>query len=112
MDSRQTVGTDAAVGPVVDAADIPQAGVTLLIQQIGNHLLLAPVEVHLHLVELVVVLIGVHKDNGKGQGAEEVDLLLAEHPQGDNTIHLLRFTEGQPDKGDLILVGHHLHQTG
>ena len=58
------------------------------------------------------MLIGVHKDDGKGQGAEEVDLLLAEHPQGDDAVHLLGLTEGQPDKGDLILVGHHLHQAG
>ena len=112
LDSRQTVGTDAAVGPVVDAADISQAGVPLLIQQIGHHLLLAPVEVHLHLVELIVVLIGVHEDDGKRQGAEKVDLLLAEHPQGDDAIHLLGLAEGQPDKRDLVLVGHHLHQAG
>ena len=68
-DGGQTVGADAAIGPVVNTADIPQAGVPLLIQQIGHHLLLAPVEVHLHLIELVVVLVGVHKDDGEGQGA-------------------------------------------
>ena len=112
MDSRQTVGTDAAVGPVVDAADISQAGVPLLIQQIGHHLFLAPVKVHLHLVELIVVLIGVHEDDGKGQRAEKVDLFLAEHTQGNDAVHFLGLPKGQPDKGDLVLVGHHLHQAG
>ncbi len=100
------------LAPVVDAADIAQAGVPLLIQQIGHHLLLAPVKVHLHLVELIVVLIGVHENDGKGQRAEKVDLFLAEHTQGNDAVHFLGLPKGQPDKGDLILVRHHLHQAG
>ena len=68
-DGGQTVGADASVGPVINTTNIPQASVPLLIQQIGHHLLLAPLKVHLHLVELVVVLVGVHKDDGEGQGA-------------------------------------------
>ena len=84
LDSRQAVSTDAAVGPVVDAADIAQAGVPLLIQQIGHHLLLAPVEVHLHLVELIVVLIGVHENDSKGQRAEKVDLFLQRTESGES----------------------------
>src|SRR5699024_3162501 len=55
---------------------------------------------------------GVHKDDGEGQGTQEVDFLLAENPQGNNTIHLLRLTESQSHKGYLVLVGHHLYQTG
>ena len=31
-DGRQTVSTDAAIGPVVDAADVSQSGILLLIQ--------------------------------------------------------------------------------
>ena len=110
LDGCQAVGTDAAVGSVVDAADIPQAGVPLRIQQIGHHLSLAPVKGHLHLVELIVVLIGVHENDGKGQSAEKVDLFLAEHTQGNDAVHFLGLPKGQPDKGDLILVRHHLHQ--
>ena len=48
----------------------------------------------------------------KDREREKVDFLLAEHPQGDNAIYLLRLTESQPNKGYLVPVGHHLYQTG
>ena len=99
-----------AIGAFIDSADISQSSVAFLIQQIGYHLFLTTVKVHLHLVELIVVLIGVHENDGKGQRAEKVDLFLAEHTQGNDAVHFLGLPKGQPDKGDLILVSHHLHQ--
>ena len=73
---------------------------------------MAPLEIHLHLVELIALLAGVHKDDGEGQRAQKIDLRLGEHAQRDDPVHLLGLAERQPHKGDVILIGHHLHKAG
>ena len=107
-----SMGANPAIGAFIDSADISQSSVAFLIQQIGYHLFLTTVKVHLHLVELIVVLVGVHKNNGKGEGAEEVDLRFAEYTERNDAVHLLGLAEGQPNKRNIVLICHHLHQTG
>ena len=97
---------------LIQSSDVTDSRIALPVQQIGNHLLVTGVEIHLHLIKLIAVLIGIDKDNGEGKGAEKIKLSVTEFSEGNHAVHITGFAEGQPYKGYLILIRHHLNDAG
>ena len=95
---------------LVHAPDITDAAVLLFVQQVSCHLLQALVEIHLDLVELVIVLVGIDEHDGERQRTEKIHLRRGECAKSDHAVHGLRLAEHQSDKGNVVLIRHHLHQ--